>query len=141
MIFPTWLPVYGDQSFRGKCPTEDAEHVTIINLIRKTDYGPLLIHPRNEGKRTANQAAWEKARGMSGGASDLIIPASPAFLCELKRADHTKSHWQDGQIEYLGAAKDVGAFVCVALGHSGAWEAFQAWRRVVSKTAGNQAND
>ncbi len=45
----------------------------------------------------------------------------------MKRRDHTQSAWQDGQIEYLTAAQEAGAFACVALGHEAAWEAVQAW--------------
>ena len=66
----------------------------------------------------------EKAEGMVKGASDIIIPGGPAFVCELKRRDHTKSVWQDGQQEYLYAAQRAGAFVCIALGHKAAREAF-----------------
>lgn len=71
---------------------------------------------------------------MATGASDIIIPASLSFVCELKRRDHTQSSWQPGQREYLTAAQDAGAFVCVALGWDAAWEAFNEWRRVIEKT-------
>ena len=64
---------------------------------------------------------------MTPGASDIIIPASVSFVCELKRKDHTQSKWQDGQIEYLEAANHAGAFVCVALGWEAAWQAFNDW--------------
>ena len=66
---------------------------------------------------------------MTKGASDIIIPGSPAFVCELKRRDHTKSRWEDGQQEYLTAAQDAGAFVCIALGADAAMEAFNDWLR------------
>ena len=61
---------------------------------------------------------------MVKGASDIIIPGGPAFVCELKRRDHTQSKWQDGQQEYLDAAQRAGAFVCIALGYKAAEEAF-----------------
>jgi hypothetical protein len=70
------------------------------------------------------QVAREKAEGMTKGASDVIIVANPAFVCEIKRRDHTKSAWQDGQIEFLKAAQELGAFVCIALGADAATEAF-----------------
>jgi len=69
----------------------------------------------------------QKAEGMTPGASDIVIPASVSFVCEMKRQDHTKSKWQDGQIAYLDAAQRAGAFTCVALGNLGALEAFEAW--------------
>lgn len=130
MKIPNWLPIYGDVSYRGKCPTESAEQITFFNKLRREypdSYGLIAIHPRNEGKRTHQQTTKQKAEGMTKGASDIIIPAAVAFICEMKRKDHTKSQWQDGQKEYLEAAKEQGAFVCVALGWEAAWEALQEW--------------
>lgn len=122
------VPVYGDQTYRGKCPSESVEQITFFNRIRKYPvYGLIALHPRNEGKRHVRQVSKEKAEGMTAGASDIIIPGSPAFVCELKRRDRTQSQWQDGQREYLEAAQKAGAFVCVALGADAAWEAFLEW--------------
>lgn len=64
---------------------------------------------------------------MATGASDVVIPGAPAFVCELKRRDHTKCTWQGGQQEYLRASQDAGAFACVALGWEAAWQAFGDW--------------
>lgn len=128
------FPVYGDTSFRGKCPKEDMEQMTLFNRIRETKWGALAIHVRNEGQLRKGQfsaVSKRKAEGMVKGASDVIIPARVAFVCELKRRDHTLSSWQDGQIDYLTAAHDAGAFACVALGCDGAWEAFQEWLLLV----------
>ena len=133
MKFPEWLPLYGDINYRGKCPSEAVEQVTFFNALRvgyKKSYGLIAVHPRNEGKRSHYQAARDKAEGMTPGASDIIIPGNPAFVCELKRQDHTKSRWQDNQLEYLEAAHNAGAFVCVALGYKAAWEAFNEWREL-----------
>ncbi len=69
----------------------------------------------------------QKAEGMTPGASDVIIPGCVTFVCEIKRQDHTKSKWQAGQVEYLTAAHNAGAFACVALGWIGAREAFNQW--------------
>lgn len=77
--------------------------------------------------RHYKQVSREKAEGMTKGASDIIIPGCPAFVCELKRRDRTQSSWQDGQLEYLEAAKRAGAFACVALGADAATEAFEEW--------------
>jgi len=130
MRFPKWLTVFGDKSYRGDCPREAAEQVTFIQWLRRTypdTLGAIAVHVRNEGKRTHGQAWHQKAEGMTAGAPDVIIPTSPPILIELKRRDHTKSRWQEGQQEYLKAAQDAGAFVCVALGADAAIEALQAY--------------
>lgn len=131
MKFNEAIPVYGDTSYRNKkCPSEALEQVTFFNRIRKLypdTYGLLAVHIKNEGKRTAHQAMKDKAEGMTAGASDIIIPGSPSFVCEMKRRDHTLSQWQDGQQEYILAAINTGAFACVALGADAAMEAFEKW--------------
>jgi hypothetical protein len=133
MKFPSWLPVYGDPAFRGKCPLEHVEQSSIINRIRREypeTWGRLVLHPRNEGLKEKGQFSTvlkHKAEGMAVGASDLVIPAAPSLVCEVKRCDHTLSHWQDGQLAYLEAAQNAGSFACVALGAVGAWDAFREW--------------
>lgn len=130
MKFTSWLRVYGDQSWRGDCPTESAEQVTFMNRLR-TQYadtlGRIAVHVKNEGKRHSWQAARDKAEGLTKGAADIIIPGRITLLIELKRRDHTKSRFQPGQLEYLQAAHDMGAFVCVALGADAAMCAVAAW--------------
>lgn len=133
MKFLPEIPVYGDTSFRGDCPTETVEQVTFFAELRKhypDTLGLLALHPKNEEKRSGakfDQLSRDKAMGLSPGASDIQIPGCPSFCCEMKRADHTKSKWQKKQPEYLLAAKQQGAFVCVALGWKGAWLALQEW--------------
>ena len=130
MKFTEWLPVFGDTNYRGDCPKETVEQMTFVARVRREHpdtFGRLIVHVQNEGKRTHGQAFYAKASGLSKGASDIIIPARVPFVCEMKRADHTKSSWQDVQIEYLQAAQNAGAFVCVALGANGATEAFNHW--------------
>ena len=137
MKFESWLPVYGDQSYRGDCPTESNEQVTLFARIRKRwpdTIGRVAIHPRNEGKRTPGQVWHQKAEGMTDGASDVIIPGCPSFVLELKRRDHTASTWQKGQVEYLKAAHDMGAFVCVALGADAAIEAIECYITKMTKS-------
>lgn len=130
MIFPDWLKVYGDQAFRGRCATESEEQIAFFDHIRLNhkQEAVLALHQRNEGKRSYAQAKWQKREGLTKGASDIIIPGLPSFVCELKRRDHTKSKWKDGQIEYLEAALKAGCFACVALGYQAAYEAFKIWR-------------
>lgn len=125
--------VYGDLSFRGKCPPEAMEQVTFFNRIRAAypdTWGRLALHPRNEGLKTGGQlraVIRHKAEGMTAGAADIIIPGAPAFVCELKRRDHTQSKWQDGQVEYLTAAHAAGCFTCVAFGADAASDALKDW--------------
>lgn len=131
MKFPAWLRVYGDQSWRGDCPTESAEQVTFINRLRTQwpdTIGRVVVHIQNEGKRHAWQAQRDKAAGMTAGAADIVVPGRVTLLIELKRRDHTKSRFQPGQVEYLQAAHDMGAFVCVALGADAAMQAVEAWQ-------------
>ncbi len=130
MKFPDWLPVYGSTDYRNKkCPVESAEQITFFNVLRR-DYpqlGVIAVHPRNEGKRTMQQAMRQKAEGMTAGASDIIIPGNPSFVCELKRKDHTLCSWEVEQLTYLETAKNNGSFVCVALGYEAALEALKVW--------------
>lgn len=131
MKIPKWLKVYGDASYRGACHKESAEQITFFSRLRKeypASYGIIAVHPRNEGKRSHSQTIRQKAEGLTTGASDIIIPGNPTFVCELKRRDHTKGRWQKGQLEYLEAARLSGAFVCVALGCDAAWEALHDWK-------------
>jgi len=138
MKFPEWLPVFGDQKYRGDCPQETAEQIAFFGLIRRNypEVGGIAIHPKNEAKRKGKDfraLQKDKALGLTPGASDIIIPGCPAFVCEMKRKDHTKSSWQKDQIPYLESCKNNGAFVCVALGHEAALEAFNVWIDLVSK--------
>lgn len=140
MKIPDWLPCYGDTKYRGDCPKETAEQITFFSKLRR-EYpdclGIIAVHPRNEQLLRGGQfsaLAKHKAEGMSTGASDILIPGSPSFVCELKRLDHTKSKWQDGQLSYLEAAHNKGAFVCVALGWESAWQALIDWQAMGSNT-------
>ncbi len=120
--------MYGGE-YRGKCPVESAEQITVINYIR--DICPNVIHPRNEGKRTYNQTTKQKAEGLTVGASDIIIPGNPAFVCELKRKDRTKSRVEPDQVDYLRESLQLGSFGCIAYGHEAAIEAFKEWHDLV----------
>lgn len=132
MIFPEGIKVYGDKEFRNKnTPKEDAELITFINQIKKRfpdTYGRTILHIKNEGKRTVEQVSRDKAKGsLNAGASDIIIPGNPTFVCELKCKDHTKSKIEDEQPSYMLACQNSGAFVCIALGWAAAWEALEEW--------------
>lgn len=135
MKFPPDIRVYGDQKFRGECPSETLEQVTFFARLRKLfpeTLGMIAIHIRNEGHRTVMQAAREKSEGMTTGAADIIIPGRPSFVCELKRRDHTKSKISEDQIKYLRATAASGSFTCIALGVDAAWEALIDWINVAT---------
>lgn len=125
---------FGDIEYRGDCPKEDLEQITFFNRLRREypkTLGVIALHPRNEGLKTNGQilsVVKHHAEGMTIGAADVIIPAGVSFVCEIKRRDHSKSAWQDGQMPYLIAAKEAGAFSCVALGCDAAWQALEYWK-------------
>lgn len=130
MKFKEWLKVFGDVAYRGECPKETVEQITFVARVRREypdTHGRLIVHIQNEGKRTAGQVFYAKASGLTKGASDIMIPGRRTFVCEIKRRDHTISRWEEGQLEYLQAAHEAGAFVCVALGADGASAAFAEW--------------
>lgn len=127
MKLPANIKIFGDVNYRGPCPQEGAEQMTVFNRIRRHPVGALAIHPKNEGKRTKAQMDKDKALGLTTGASDVIIPANPSFICELKRRDHTKSKITQEQIDYLTLAQKHGALVCIALGADAFQEAFDIW--------------
>lgn len=123
------IPIYGDLEFRGKCPTETAEQISFLSLLRREfpELAEIAVHIRNEGKRTKRQGAQQKMEGMNTGASDIVIPCEPPILIELKKKDHTASKTSKEQVKYLFRARKLGAFGCYALGSSGAMEAVRAW--------------
>ena len=133
MKIPNWLKTYGDTSYRGDCALEDAELMTFFNELKRLypHLSAIAIHPDNEGLIIGtghNVHIKQKAKGaIKKGASDIIIVGNPTFVCEMKRQDHTKSQWQDGQLEFLEASKKNGAFVCIALGYVAALLAVEEW--------------
>ena len=138
MKFHPDIPVYGDQKWRGDCPREQLEMATFFGWLRGNmpEMARIAIHPKNEGQLRGGQfsaLATDKTQGMVKGAADIIIPGAPSFVCEMKRKDHTKGAFEEGQMEYLLAAQSCGAFVCVGLGWEGAALAVQAWRQHARK--------
>ena len=127
------IKVYGNTEFRGDCPKEDAELMTFFNELNRLhpQLAIIAIHPDNEGLVLGSghhRHIKQKAKGaIKKGAADIIICGNPTFVCELKRRDHTKSHWQDGQLEFLEVSKKQGAFVCVSLGYEAALNAVNDW--------------
>lgn len=137
MKIPLDIKVFGDMSFRGDCAKEDLELITFFNQLRikYPKLAKVAIHPDNEGLVLGtgfNNHIRQKAKGaIRNGAADIIIVGSPSFVCELKRKDHTKSQWQDGQLEFLQTSQELGAFVCVALGYEAALQALNAWLKLI----------
>lgn len=139
LTLPPGVRLFGDPTYRGKCPREVIEQVSVINRIRQeypTTWGLLAFHPRNEQLLERGQFSSvikHKAEGMTAGFADLVVVGCPAFVCEIKRRDHTLSTWQPGQREHLEAAANAGAFACVALGAVAAYTAFEEWLACAKK--------
>ena len=137
MKIPQDIKVFGDMSFRGDCAKEDLELITFFNQLRikYPKLAKVAIHPDNEGLVFGtgfNNHTRQKAKGaIRNGAADIIICGSPTFVCEMKRQDHTKSKWQDGQLDFLQTSQKLGAFVCVALGYEAALQALNDWLKLI----------
>ena len=131
------IKVYGNVDFRGDCPVEDLELMTFFNQLRikYPDIAKVATHPDNEGLilgAAHNAHIKQKAKGaIRNGAADIIICGCPTFVCEMKRQDHTKSRWQDGQLDFLQTSQKLGAFVCVALGYEAALQALNDWLKLI----------
>ena len=127
------IKVYGNTEFRGDCAKEDAELMTFFNELKRLypDLARIAIHPDNEGLVIGTghlHHAKQKAKGaINKGAADIVLVGNPTFVCELKRRDHTKSRWQDGQLDFLEYSLKNCAFVCIALGYEAALEAVKDW--------------
>ena len=121
------IPVYGDLKYRGIDASEANEQMTFVAEVRKTPQGAGLFHIKNEGKRTEKQIFYDKANGMTRGASDIIILGSPTFVCEIKRRHATKAKTDQDQIGFLLYAQSVGCFACFAMGYEAALKAFDEW--------------
>ena len=139
------IPLYGNQKFRDKnCPKESLSQITFVNAIRDKypdSYGKIICHIENEGQVSNGQFSSiirRKAMGsLNKGASDIIIPGHPAFVCEIKRADRTLSDITLEQLAFLYAAKEAGSFVCIALGHDAAMNAFNDWLKIIKPPVNN----
>lgn len=134
MKIPDNIKVYGDTNYRGKCPRESVEQITFISWVRRTypdSHGITIFHAKNEGKIVDGQftaVSKDRAMGMAIGCADIHNPGNPSLCMELKRKDHTKSTISDDQVNYLLTAQSLGSFVCIALGHQAAIEAFIHWK-------------
>lgn len=122
---------YGDLTYRNpKSPKEDQEAQTLVNQVRKRYPDLLIMHIKNEGKKTKAQADFDKSMGMLKGASDFIVLGSPSLVLELKRQDHTLSAWQPNQQEFLLNAEKQGCFACVCFGWEAGMEAIEDWLKI-----------
>ena len=108
--------------------------ITFFNTLRRDypEYAKSCWHTRNEGKRNKDQMEREKAEGFLTGVSDIILAGKITFVCEMKSQSKTAKISQE-QIDFLLAAQNNGAFVCVALGHEAAIEAFNDWILINNK--------
>jgi len=125
------IPVFGDTKYRGKCPSEMAEQVSFLALLRIEfpELAEIAVHIENEGKR--KDGLRKQQQGMQKGASDIVIPCSPPILIELKVADNS-GRVSPEQVAYLARSIRLGAFGCVALGAAGAMEAVRHYVATIS---------
>ena len=136
---PESIKIYGDITYRGKCPKETLEQVTFVSWVRRNypnTHGLTLFHAKNEQKLVKGQFTAiykDKAMGMVKGCPDIHDHGNPSLCMEIKRQDHTQSKIDDDQIKYLLAAQQAGAFSCIALGHKAAIEAFNDWQKMLDK--------
>lgn len=135
------VPIFGDISFRGDCKKEDPELAFMYQSLKLKypQYEHLFFHVVNEWKPTGTTSYAHYAKlinkGMKPRLADFIClpikPGAPAFLCEMKRLDISKSlnskarkeHYLE-QISLLASQKQNGAVVCVALGGNNGIQAF-----------------
>ncbi len=138
------IHVFGDLTFRGDCNKEDSDLASLFAHVRfnHPEYASLIFHPETEmpvnGGGSYAYHAKSKAKGRLDGLADIVcLPIAknaPAFVCELKRVDISKSlaskkrkeHFLN-QLHLLSEQKDHGAFACVALGYDAAVEAFEQY--------------
>lgn len=129
MRFPAKIRVYGDKSYRGECPKEDAEQVAFFYWLRGElpDLGRIAFHTRNEGLFTHAQIERFKREGLTPGVADIVIPGQQTLAIELKRRDHTLCELTRDQKSWLMNAKSAGWRVCIALGADAAAAAVIDW--------------
>jgi hypothetical protein len=128
---PEGIKIYGDIHFRDdKCRKERVEQKEFFAWLKENRPAlhKIALHPKNEGKRTNQQAQDDRELGgLTKGASDILIPAGVTFVCEIKRVDHTKSKITKPQVSYLLDTQALGAFSCIALGSEAAIQAVLDW--------------
>lgn len=140
MHIPKWLTVYGDRSYRGKCPREIEDQMSFFTWLGNElpEYRALTFHPKIESRRSHAQAAIDRKAGtLTKGVADVIAIGFPCLVMELKRKDESDSGWSDGQLKFLERAKNAGASVCVAFGLEAAKEAYLEWVSMQQSTGGN----
>ena len=124
------IKVYGNMSYRDGLKNETAQSQTFVNQMRKRHPELLIMHIKNEGKKTKAAADFDRAMGMLTGASDFIVIGNPTLCIEMKNADHTVSTIGKKQTEFLINAEKQGCFACVALGWEAAMEAVEDWIKI-----------
>lgn len=118
--------IYGSP-LPGDRPSEAMEMATFFTQL-PDNLKSIAIHVRNEGRMSHAQLAKIKsAGGYIKGASDIIIPGSPTFVCELKSLSK-KSRVSKEQKIYLDNAAQNGAFAVLAYGWEAAMEAVKEWQ-------------
>ena len=138
------IKIYGDVKFRGDCPLEDSCLASFFAWVRYQypQYANLIFHPETEmpvnGGSSFAYHAKSKAKGRVDNLPDVIcLPIStgaPAFCCELKRRDISKSLQSKSRKEHfnkqlliLRSHFEHGAVVSVALGFDNLKKSFEEY--------------
>lgn len=129
------IEVVGDTSFRGDCPLEDAETITLINQIKSAYDGRFalsVLHVKNEkhrkDKTDFRELAAERKKGaMIAGWVDVTVTGFPTLFIEMKRLDHTLSTVPKVELDFLVANQKNDCWCCVALGWRAGFAFFERW--------------
>ena len=127
MKFPEGLQVFGDATYRGECPLEEAEQATFVSQFAKAFPHVRMFAIPNGGFRHKATAVKLQITGTSKGVPDLYIPAWKCWI-EMKRTKGGRvSEEQKSWHEYLAG---IGDTVLVTKG----WEEAMKQVREVSKS-------
>lgn len=129
MVISPNIRVYGDLSYRGACATEDSECQTIINQCKKRYPDLMIVHIKNEGKRTKAQMDEAKAMGFIKGASDYMLVGNPVGYMEVKRKNYSHKLSKEQEV-FLIEAEKRGAFTGMVLGWEAALDFIEDWHKL-----------
>ncbi|AXH71884.1 MAG: putative type III restriction endonuclease [Caudoviricetes sp.] len=129
------IEIIGDTSFRGLCPLEDAETITLVNQIKDAHdkrFEHSVIHVKNEkhrkDKKDFRELAEERKKGsIIVGWSDVCVTGWPSLFIEVKRLDHTQSECPQVELDFLVANQKNDCWCGVALGWRAGMEFFERW--------------
>lgn len=129
------IEIFGDANWRGDCPLEDADTITICNHIRQAHGGRFeksVLHVMNEkhrkDKADFRQLLAERKKGaIITGWSDVCVTGWPTLFMEVKRKDLSLSKLPQVEIDFLVANQNNDAWVFVVPGWEAGIACFENW--------------